>query len=273
MIDADLREHYAHRYDEATRLASTLRGRLERARVRELLARHLPPPPAEVADVGGGPGVHAGWLRERGYRPRLLDAVPRHVEAARAAGLAATVGDARDLPWPDDSVDLAFLAGPLYHLVDPDDRILALTEARRVVRPGGWVAVTALNRHANLIGATLAGQLEQRRMVVEEIEASGTSRRNDRMAASTYYHAVAELDGELTAVGLRDVTVYGVTGPGGWLAVVLDRHFDGRCPDTMAGADPLRMAQRAARMADRHAELVPASALLMAVGRAPRGPR
>lgn len=273
MIDTDLHQHYAARYDEATRLSSTLRGRLERARVRELLARHLPAPPADVVDVGGGPGVHAVWLRSRGDRTRLLDAVPRHVDTARAAGISATVGDARELPWSDGSADFALLAGPLYHLVDPDDRVLALTEARRVVRPGGWVAVTALNRHANLIGATLAGQLEQRRMIVEDIETGGTSRRNDRMAASTYYHAVAELEGELAAAGLRDVAVYGVTGPGGWLAVVLDRHFDGRCPDTMAGVDPLLLARRAARMADCHPDLVPASALLMAIGRAPRGCR
>jgi ubiquinone/menaquinone biosynthesis C-methylase UbiE len=273
VIDADLYAHYADRYDEAGRLSSTLRGRLERTRVRELLARHLPASPAEVADIGGGPGVHAAWLRTRGYRVRLLDAVPRHVDAARAAGLSAVVGDARELPWPDGSLDAAFLAGPLYHLVDPDDRIRALGEARRVVRPGGPVAVIALSRHANLIGATLAGQLEQRRPIVEDIEVSGTSRRNDRMAPSTYYHSVTELRGELTAVGLRDVAVHGVTGPGGWLAVVVDRHFDGGCPPTMTGGDSLRTAVQAARMADRHSDLVAASALLMAVARTPRAPR
>jgi SAM-dependent methyltransferase len=268
-IDANLGEHYT-RHDEAARLASTLRGRLERARVRELLGRCLPDPPADVADVGGGPGVHAEWLMTRGYRVRLLDPVDRHVTAARSLGIPATAGDARELPWPNHCVDAALLAGPLYHLIEPDDRIRAVQEARRIVRPGGVVAAIGLSRHANLIGATLAGQLDQRRSVVEAIEATGTCPHNDRMAAATYYHTVTELRGELTAVGLVGVTVHGVTGPGGWLAVVADRHFgDGRWPDTLSRANSLALAQQAARLADRHPDLVPASALLMAVGRRP----
>src|SRR5262245_13440572 len=85
-------------------------GQLERARTREILERHLPAPPARIADVGGGPGAYAIWLAERGHDVHLLDIVPLHVEQAAQAfhqkGLTrarADWGDARVLPFRDES--------------------------------------------------------------------------------------------------------------------------------------------------------------------------
>ena len=52
--------------------------RLEFLRTRELLARFLPPPPARVVDVGGGAGIHALALMERGYEVHLIDPIPLH---------------------------------------------------------------------------------------------------------------------------------------------------------------------------------------------------
>ncbi|MDG4775165.1 hypothetical protein [Solwaraspora sp. WMMD792] len=41
----------------------------------------------------------------------------------------ADVADARALPETDDGYDATLLLGPLYHLVDRDDRVTALAEA------------------------------------------------------------------------------------------------------------------------------------------------
>ena len=56
---------------------------LERLRTEELLGRLLPPPPARILDVGGGPGRYAAWLSGRGYSVTLLDPVSLHVQQAR----------------------------------------------------------------------------------------------------------------------------------------------------------------------------------------------
>jgi hypothetical protein len=45
---------------EAARLSGGL-GRLELARMQELLLRYFPSSPADVADIGGGPGTYACW--------------------------------------------------------------------------------------------------------------------------------------------------------------------------------------------------------------------
>lgn len=268
MIATDLEEFYGSRYDERHRLSSSVKGQLELARVRELVTRHLPMGATRVADIGGGTGVHAQWLRADGFDVDLIDPIPRHVEAARACGLRAHLGDARDLPWDEDQFDAALMAGPLYHLTDPDGRRAALGEAARIVRPGGLIAAVAFNRHANLLGATLANQLLARRPIIDDIEATGFSCRNDRVSPATYYHTLAELTGEMSSAGLTNVVVFGLNGPGGWLGIVIDAHFPdpARWPKTLTSQGPLATALASARSADEHPELVPASTLWLAVG-------
>jgi ubiquinone/menaquinone biosynthesis C-methylase UbiE len=261
-----IHDHYTSRHDEAQRLTSTLKGRLEQERVRELLTRFLPAPPSQVADIGGGPGIHAAWLFERGYDVELLDPVEHHVNQARLAGLPAIVGDARRLPWANESKDAVLMAGPMYHLTEATDRRLAIREAVRVVRPGGTLAMIAINRAANLIGSTLANRLQQRRAVVEEILADGQSPDNERMA-HTYYHSVAQLRSELSRL-VSQVQIHGLTGPGGWLTVLIDAHYrDQSMPLSLVDPDPLETALICTRLADSQPDLVHTSSLLFAVGK------
>jgi SAM-dependent methyltransferase len=86
--------------DEDVRMV-TASNRVEWERTLELLERCLPPAPARVLDIGGGPGRYAAWLAERGYSVMLLDPVPKHVRQARARGVGASEGDARALPYGD----------------------------------------------------------------------------------------------------------------------------------------------------------------------------
>jgi hypothetical protein len=54
----------------------------------QILERALPPAPAAVADVGGGPGRYSVWLAERGYTVHDRDLVPLHVEQVTADAVA-----------------------------------------------------------------------------------------------------------------------------------------------------------------------------------------
>ncbi len=122
-LPRELFEHCADPVQEDGRLFGG-NGPLELERTKHLIARYLPPVPQVVRDVGGGTGVYSHWLAGLGYETHLLDAVPSLVEMAinkipKGRALAsAQVGDARDLPWPDNSSDLVVLLGPLYHLIE-----------------------------------------------------------------------------------------------------------------------------------------------------------
>jgi len=68
--------------DEDARMADAS-NRVEWERTLDLLDRWLPPAPARVLDIGGGPGRYAQRLQDSGYLVTLLDPVPKHVEQAR----------------------------------------------------------------------------------------------------------------------------------------------------------------------------------------------
>jgi ubiquinone/menaquinone biosynthesis C-methylase UbiE len=219
-----LDEHVRAYYEGGVELRRLDQGysRIEFARTKELLARHLPSPPASVLDVGGGPGVYAEWLAETGFRVHLVDSSPLHVEQAteRSAGrFTAAAGDARALDEPDDAYDAVLLMGPLYHLTERADRIAALREARRVARPGGVLVATAISRFASLLDGLYAGYLHEPgfRSIVEQDLADGQHRSPDNKAFTTaFFHRVEELLAEVAAAGLAVGDVYGVEGPG-WL--------------------------------------------------------
>jgi ubiquinone/menaquinone biosynthesis C-methylase UbiE len=263
---SELEDYYTNRHNEAERLSSNIRGQLERQRMRELLARYLPSPPATVADIGGGPGAHAVWLTQEGYDVKLLDRVERHVDQATGAGLSAVLGDARRLPWADASFDAVLMAGPMYHLTAEDHRILALQEAARVLRPGGLILVVAINRAANLVGSALANTFQRYQNVARQILDTGYSPDNEAIANATY-HTVPQLRAELSQV-FTTTNVHGLTGPGGWLAVLIDSHFhEGDVPQSLAEPDPLQTALECSRTADQFPHLAHTSSLLLGVGR------
>ncbi|HLZ70170.1 MAG TPA: class I SAM-dependent methyltransferase [Dehalococcoidia bacterium] len=150
---------YYTREPETVRLSKDAGGALEFARTQELLRRHLPRPPATVLDIGGGTGLYARWLAAAGYRVILLDLVSAHTRLVRAAAdqppeapLDGIIqGDARSLPLAEARADVALLLGPLYHLTEREDRVRALREARRVLRPGGRVFAVGVSRFAGLL--------------------------------------------------------------------------------------------------------------------------
>jgi ubiquinone/menaquinone biosynthesis C-methylase UbiE len=216
---------------EQDRLVGGL-AELELVRTREVLGRHLPPPPRRILDVGGGTGVHAAWLLADGHHVHLVDITPGHVERAEAtlagAGLTAAVGDARHLAAPDASFDAVLVLGPLYHLVERSDRVAALAEARRVVRPAGVVAVAAISRFASLIDGLVREFLfkpEFRRIVRADLADGRHSNPDSRphWFTTAFFHHPDELREEITDAGLEMVELVGVEGIAGWLP-----HLDAR---------------------------------------------
>ncbi|MGQ4555661.1 methyltransferase domain-containing protein [Halobellus sp. GM3] len=91
-----------------------------------------------VLDLAGGTGRASSGLAGAGFDPVVVDASSGMLARARAAGHAVVRGDAGSLPIADDAVDAAVVVDALHHLPDP---AAGLSEAARVVRPGGVLVV------------------------------------------------------------------------------------------------------------------------------------
>jgi ubiquinone/menaquinone biosynthesis C-methylase UbiE len=263
-VPPEIIEFYTFAYDESDRLSVPADGVLEMVRTQELLRRHLPPAPASVLDVGGGPGTHARWLTGDGYRVHLVDPVPRHLDEAEAAGCSVERGDARALSAEDDSYDAVLLLGPLYHLVAAADRRTALAEARRVVRPGGLVAAAGINRYASLFEHTALAHLDRDPLQrsIAEILATG-AHDGKKGFTKAYFHTGPELEAEMREAGFIDTRVYGVEGPA-WALLKATEQYTG---ESLARSPLFASALAAARMAEGYPDLLSAGSHLLAVGR------
>jgi SAM-dependent methyltransferase len=203
-------------------------GQLELVRTQEILRRFLPSSPGRVLDIGGGPGVYARWLAENGYQVHLVDPAPRHVhivEAERGRGVTAEIGDARSLTQSDNTFDAALLLGPLYHLTDRADRLCALSEAARVVRPGGVVVAAAISRFASLFDGLTRGFLFDTRFqaIVGRDLRDGQHRNptnEPHWFTTAFLHHPDELETEVAEAGLDVIALLGVEGFAGWLGTL-----------------------------------------------------
>ncbi|MEW6723673.1 MAG: methyltransferase domain-containing protein [Bacillota bacterium] len=126
--------------------------KLEFASTVYLVCKYFPPT-GRVADIGGGPGKYTIELLRRGYRVTLIDLSEGLLQVARQktqeAGLfpdAIHAADACDLSFlPDGHFDAALHMGPMYHLVKREQRLKALAELYRILKPGAPAIVAFIN--------------------------------------------------------------------------------------------------------------------------------
>lgn len=227
-MPSEMFDHY-RRIDESQRLGSGA-GELEQVRTKELIERVLPKRPSVVLDVGGAAGVYALWLARQGHEVHLIDAVPEHVKQARADSEAQArhpladceVGDARDLQRADASVDAVLLLGPLYHLTERGDRLRALREAYRVLRPTGLVFAAAVSRFASLLSGLTYGFLSDPVFVdIVRRDLKDGQHRNPSGSpfyfTTTFFHHPDELRGEMEEAGFMVDPLVALEGPVMWM--------------------------------------------------------
>lgn len=133
---------YYNKFNEEKRLNSR-HGQVEFQVSMDYIHRYLKPGD-RILDVGAATGRYSIPLFEEGYDVTAVEPVQHNLGRLKAKKpeLPAFKGDARKMKrFPDESFDLVLLFGPMYHLIDDKDKILALKEAERVTRKGGIVMV------------------------------------------------------------------------------------------------------------------------------------
>jgi ubiquinone/menaquinone biosynthesis C-methylase UbiE len=150
-----------------------------------------------VLDVGCGSGWFLEALVEHGADPGRLQGVDlldgRIAEARRRLPDSRfELADARRLPFPESRFDTVLMLTLLSSLPDRPSVASALTEARRVLAPGGTLLVyeqrvpNPLNRHTifisrRMLSSALGGDPEELRLTVLPPLARRLGGRTDRL--------------------------------------------------------------------------------------------
>ncbi len=266
----DIVSHYQRgRYEENRLFGGT--GPLEFIRTKEIARRFLPAPPARILDIGGGAGPYSCWLAEEGYEAYLVDITPLHVEQAKEASAKQPdhpvagfeVGNAIELKHPDNSFDGVLLFGPLYHLTSVEERMAALREAGRVVKPGGVIIAACISMFASTLDGMRAGFLSD--PVFSEIAArdrlDGQHRNptdNPNYFTTAFFHYPDGILVEIEDAGLTHLETIAVEGPA-WLLSDFPAMWE-----EDEGRESLLQAIRAI---ETEPSLIGASAHLLAVAR------
>ena len=122
--------------------------------------RHLVTPPGRIADrlelsstdhvleVGCGPGYFSPVIAKRlssgrlilfDVQPPMLDLATARMRSRRLTNFACACGDARRLPFGDNTFDVVMMVTALGEVGDP---IASIREAARVLRPNGRLSIT-----------------------------------------------------------------------------------------------------------------------------------
>jgi SAM-dependent methyltransferase len=100
----------------------------------DVALRLLGEPSGRLFDLGCGTGAHTVAFRDAGWEVTGIDLSEDMLRQARKRGLDVVHGNAAALPFEDESFDAVV---SLWTHTDVDDFSAAVSEAARVLRPGG----------------------------------------------------------------------------------------------------------------------------------------
>ncbi|MCI8609710.1 MAG: class I SAM-dependent methyltransferase [Firmicutes bacterium] len=201
-------------------------GKIEFYRTTEILRQYIKET-SVIYDVGGGIGMYAKWLAEQGHDVHLLELAENQVEYAKKnmmekATFQAETADARKLPRTDNSADVVLLMGPLYHLQEREERMVALAEAYRVLKPGGLLIAAGISKYSSATWAlstytdtnTLFEEDGYFNMLREEIETGCHNRPKgyEWVVAKAYFHTAEAMEQEIREGGFQVENSHAVEG-------------------------------------------------------------
>ena len=137
------------------------------------------------------------------------------------------MGDARQLAQADQSADAVLLLGPMYHLTERKDRLTALREVHRTLRPKGVVWAAAISRFASLLDSLSGGFFDEPEFgpILDSDLADGQHRNptaNLSYFTDAFFHLPEQLATEMREAGFELIDLVAIEGPG-WLARDFDR--------------------------------------------------
>lgn len=99
----------------------------------------------KIIDIGAGTGSYSIPLVNEGYDVSAVELIKHNLMTLKKKSnkVKTYLKNAIDLSiFKDNSFDMVLLFGPMYHLIDDNDKIKALNEAKRIVKDNGIILVS-----------------------------------------------------------------------------------------------------------------------------------
>lgn len=146
MTDFEKVKQYYNKFDEKNRLINDNSGKLEFEMTMRILKSYLNKK-YKILDLGGGAGAYSFPLAKMLNKVTLADLSPKLIEEARNKKdlekvdnlISCDIENAINLSYENDTFDVVLLFGPLYHLLDEDEREKCINEIYRVLKNGGLI--------------------------------------------------------------------------------------------------------------------------------------
>lgn len=193
------------------------RNPVEYAVTTRILEIHLPSAPAEIFDLGGGPGRYSLDLLKRGYQVTLADLSPENISFATklvsengfALEDALVIDASQPSPFPEGKFDAILMMGPLYHLITLEECQGALQEALRILKPGGILFASFIS----LFGALRAVLANDPDTLEQEWKTMQHGINNSEIGfTEAYFARVPEILSLMNQQNFEQVEILGVEG-------------------------------------------------------------
>ena len=99
----------------------------------------------KIIDIGAGTGKYSIALADEGYDVTAVELIKHNLRVieSKKSTVKACQGNALDLSkFDDNSFDMVILFGPMYHLINMEDKLKALSEAKRIVKKTGYILIS-----------------------------------------------------------------------------------------------------------------------------------
>ena len=224
MALSNIEKHY-NKHPEDLRLLRR-HGIVEFETTMHHLRRFLKPG-MQLLDIGAGTGRYTSALMAEGYDVKAVELVKRNIQVFLDREPTADVvqGDARNMPFiPTASAEVTLLLGPLYHLIGDEEKLKALTEAKRVTKPDGLIFVAYLMNEYSILSYCFdedrIGGLLEKGVVDREFHIKAEA---DELYDYVRIDDINRLD---AAAGLERVTIFSPDGAADYMRTRLNRMSD-----------------------------------------------
>lgn len=178
----------------------------------------------KILDIGAGTGRYSVALSEEGFDVTAVELVKYNLGILKQKGskVKAMQGNALNLKkLESEQFDVTLLFGPMYHLFTKEDKIKALSEAKRVTKQGGIILVAYVMNEYGVL--TYAFKEKHILECMEEKRLSDTFKTKSEPKDLYDYMRLEDIQVLNEEVGLERIKILSPDGPANYMRPFLNQ--------------------------------------------------